>query len=253
MLTFSIPPNKAAGCLPRTTKLGEVSPLFGERIDVIPQQEWAGLITANRLLRPYVWHIYDQDGIGSCATESTSQSIALAREFGGAKRIMFNPWFIYQATSGGRDQGSTIDGNLRFIRQYGVAPESVWPRYERNQDGYPIYRNGKPIVINNWNKAPSAEAREAAKEFRLDEFYDISSIAEVGTALLKGFSVVYGWSGHSVLAVDLVDDRTLLYANSWAPTWGDKGFGKLALNEVNWSYGAFAVRTTIRNPEGRKE
>ena len=245
MTSLLVPPNKALGCLPRRSLLGEVCPIFGERIDVIPKEEWAGLIPQHQL-RPFVWHVFDQDGVGSCATESTSQSVMVCREFVGANRVLLNPWFIYHTTSGGYDGGSTIDGNLQFARQNGVCPESVWPRYERGEDGYPIYKNGYPVVINSWRDTPPPEAYEAARRLRIDEFYDISTLLEVGSALLKDFVVVFGWKGHSVLAVDLIDEDTLLYINSWQPSWGDEGFGVLKLWEVNWGYGAFAVRSTIR-------
>lgn len=228
MSTLIIPEGKKAGCLPRKTRIGERCSLFGEQIKVIPQQEWSDLIGEVEL-RSFVTKIKDQDGVGSCATESTSQSIEIVRSFEGQPYVELNPWFIYHTTSGGSDSGSSIDENLEFVRANGVAPEDIWPRSK------------------GWRAKPSAEAVEAAKQFKIEEFYDITSIAEIGTALLLGFPVVFGWSGHSCVLTQLLDQSTAEYANSWAPTWGDQGFGKIKLSSINFQYGAFAVRTAAWN------
>jgi hypothetical protein len=86
---------------------------------------------------------------------------------------------------------------------------------------------------------------EAARDYRIDEFFDIGNINELGTALIKGYPVVFGWSGHSCIFVDLLDKNTAVYANSWDSSWGDDGFGTLRLSSVNFGYGAFAIRSTI--------
>lgn len=224
MSKLIIPNGKKTGCLPRTSRPGEVCPLFREYIDVIPQEEWKEYV-GKIDLRDHVNHIKDQDGVGSCATESTAQGVEVSRDFAGFEWVRLNPWFIYYHTSGGTDRGSSIDDNLRFVRENGVVPESVWPRSK------------------GWRTKPSEEAYEAALNFTIEEFFDLSSIAEAGTALLKGFPVVFGWEGHSVLYTSVITRRKGEYANSWDSDWGDEGFGELAFSEVNWQYGAFAIRT----------
>lgn len=224
-----IPSGRRAGCLPRESKVGQWCPLASEHIEIIPRQEWASLIGDGVSMRPRVNMIKDQDGVGSCATESTTQGVEIARDMAGFKWVQLNPWFIYHSTSGGSDRGSSIDANLRFVRENGIAPESVWPRSK------------------GWRSKPSSEAYEAAKEFKIEEFYDITSIDEVGSCLLKGFAVVFGWSGHSVIYTRLLDSSTGEYANSWSTRWGDEGFGKLALRSVNWGYGAYAIRVPQMN------
>jgi hypothetical protein len=198
--------------------------LFAENVPVIPTQEWPNLIGEIEL-RSFVTKIKDQDGVGSCATESTSQAVEITRRLEGQPWVELNPWFIYQTTSGGRDSGSSIDTNLAFVRENGIAPEAIWPRSK------------------GWRARPSAEAVEAAKQFKIDEFYDCETTAEIGTALLLGFPVVFGWQGHSCVLTHLLNTTTAQYANSWAPTWGDEGFGTIKLSSINFGYGAFAVRT----------
>lgn len=228
MPDYSTPAEFKPGCLPRRSRPGEVCPLFGERIDVIPEGDWPDLIEEIDLA-PHVWQILDQDGVGSCATESTTQAVMATREFRGQERVLLNPWFMYHTTSGGRDGGSNIDDNLVFARDKGIVPESVWPRSK------------------GWRAKPSAEAYDAALAYRIEEFYDISNVAEFGTALLLGFPVVFGYPGHSILGVSLKTVDIIKYANSWRPDWGDNGFGTCRFRDVVWGYGAWAVRTTTRS------
>jgi hypothetical protein len=206
-----LPSDRVAGCLPRKYKLGEVCPMFSERIKVIPQREWSDYI-GQISLRPFVKHVLDQQYAGSCATESSTQSVMIGRAFRGKLDVLLNPWFIYYTTSHGQDRGdgrsggSSIDENLEFIRENGIAPESIWPRSK------------------GWMTKPSDEAYEAAKEFRIVEFYDITSIVEMVSALLLGFPVVYGASGHSVCKIEHLSDSQGLDINSWGTDkWGDGG------------------------------
>jgi hypothetical protein len=170
--------------------------------------------------------VKNQGNVGSCATESTTQGVEIVECLTGLEWVELNPWFIYATTSGGRDQGSSIDTNLAFVREHGIAPESVWPRSK------------------GWQATPSADARAAALAHCIDEFYDITSVAEIGTALLLGFAVVFGWQGHSCIFTQLLTTSEAEYCNSWSPNWGDKGFGRLRLSSVNFAYGAYAIRTT---------
>jgi hypothetical protein len=228
MTQLIIPPGKKTGCLPRASRPGQWCSLFGERIPVIPVAQWGDLIGEVEL-RSCVSKIKDQDGVGSCATESTSQAVEIVRQVEGQPWVELNPWSIYWNTSGGSDNGSSIDENLVYARDYGICPESIWPREK------------------GWKAKPSAEALTAAKEYRIVEFYDVGTTEEIGTALLLGFPVVFGWQGHSCVLTQLLTVTTAEYANSWAPSWGDNGFGSIKLSAINFQYGAWALRTATIN------
>jgi hypothetical protein len=234
------PPGKSMGCLPRRSKPGTLAPFLRDRVSVIPRAEWDDILAgrADRQAqlngRMDVQKIKDQDGIGSCATESTSQAMEVIGVRCGFDWQELNPWSIYRVTSGGRDQGSNIDDNLEYAREVGVLPVSFFPRYDAN---------GK--IINRWNAKPPAGWEEVAAQHRIHEWWDMTTIDEVGTALLLGYPVVVGWSSHSEVLVDLLQGAKAMVANSWSTEWGDAGFHVEPLSKVNWSYGAFAVRTVV--------
>jgi len=226
---LTLPDGYKLGCLPRRSRFGEVCAPFADKIDVIDRKYWPDLL-ANISLRSKVPVVLDQGSVGSCATESSTSSVHVTRAMNGLPFDLLNPLFVYHTTSGGQDQGSNIDDNLVFVRDKGIAPESVWPRSK------------------GFRAQPSDEAYREALKYRIDEFYDISSFAEFGTALLLGFPVVFGYSGHSVLAVALKDVDTVIYLNSWSDSWGDKGYGTLRTSSIHWGYGAWAVRS-VRLPD----
>lgn len=218
------PEGFATGCLPRESKIGDVCDLYSKKLEVVPRDKWKSLI-GQISLRHHVDHIFSQRNIGSCAAESTSQASAIIRSCQNQPFVRLNPWTLYRLSSGGRDNGSNIDTNLEKMRDIGVLPESYWPRSK------------------GWNTVPPDGWRDIAKLYRVDEFFDITSILEVGSALLKRFPVVFGWRGHSCVLVELLSETRALYANSWDDDWGDDGFGTIYLNEINFGYGVFAVRT----------
>jgi hypothetical protein len=225
-----IPAGKKCGCLPRKSHVGEWCPLLSEHIEVIPQADWPKYV-GKVSCRPFVQTVLDQDGVGSCATESPTGGVKIARAQAGLPFVELNPFYIYHTTSHGTDSGSSIDENLVFIREYGIAPEASYPR------------------SLGWRARPSPEAVEAAKLYRIEEFYDITSVAEMVSALLKGFPVIWGSNGHALCKVEHLNASEGLDLNSWGADWGDHGFGVWApYSRVNWAYGAFAIR--VATPSG---
>jgi len=211
----------AWGCLPRKTRPGE-RPMAEGRIKLVPESEWDAL--AKQIsLRPHRRTLLDQNGFGSCASESSTQALMLDRVLQGLPHVPLNPLFVYGRVNGGRDGGSSIDDNIDFLVKHGCAPESVWPRSK------------------GWRAEPSKEAWAAAAEFRILEYWDISTVAEFVSALLCGMPVVHGAKGHAICAVEHKGPYPLIL-NSWGQ-WEDDGYGRwCGYNEVNWGYGAWAAR-----------
>jgi len=221
---------RLAGCLPRKTRPGQLCPLWSEHFDEMTDAELAEFV-GKTSLRNHVKTVLDQDGYGSCATESSTQSVMVDRAVRGLPHVVLNAWFVYRVTSGGRDSGSSIDENLGFIRENGIAPENLHPR-----------------SLGPFAK-PSHEAIQAALDYRIKEFWDVTTVRQMRTALAKGFGVVWGSNGHSVLKVADLGPEKGLDVNSWAPGWGDHGFGVWApYSSINWAYGCWAIR--VAAPSG---
>ena len=149
------------------------------------------------------------------------------RDVEGLDPELFNPLFMYHTTSGGQDRGSTLADNLRFAREKGCCPEAVWPR------------------AKGFRATPSEEAYAAAKNYRIDEFYEISNAVELGSALFQRFAVYAAYSGHAWLTVRQMNRQQIKWRNSWGTSWGDQGFGILNVSRVQFSYGIFAIRSTV--------
>lgn len=223
---------RKAGCLllPSSAKSNRFCRSASTAIEIIDPADWPSLIDAQGRINMnhMVPYVLDQDGVGSCAAESSTGGLLIQRNFSGQQLVRLNPYSLYHFSGGGRDMGSNIDTNLKYLREQGVCPIDLWPRSK----GYRL--------------RPSAEAMEAAKLFRIVEFYDIRNKVEFGSALLQGLVVVYGRSGHAICAVYLKSVNRIIYLNSWG-NWGNEGRGEESLGVVNWGYGAYAIRTVAHD------
>jgi len=231
------PPGRKTGLLYRTDQPGDGSPFLRSApgFRTIPKAEWKQWIEGGMNLSSQVWSVFDQNGAGSCAAESCNGGFKVIREIAGLKRVEFNPYAMYYTTSGGVDSGSTLQANLAHLRDRGAIPEAIWPRSK------------------GWRAKPSNEAYEAAKLYRIDEFYEVTTWDEFASALLQNWVIYWGYSGHAIVGVDLLNEDQFLYLNSWG-RWGQKspynkvvdyGFGVANRSQIMWGYGIYAFRTPL--------
>ena len=238
---FVIPPDKATGCLPRASRVGEWCPKASDRIDVIPESEVMERIEIQqeykRNLRHQIAKIggaYDQDGVGSCACESGVGALKLCRAAEGQPFEQFNPWALYKRT-GGRDNGRSIDSILRALETEGAIPEELWPRYDDRGD-----------VIHKWTEAPPERLYDTdAPRYRIHEWWDVETWEEVRTCLLMGKPVVFGHDNHAEAAFESLDEDNFAVLGSW----GDyKGYPRpfeiagchiMHRRDIEWKFGAF--------------
>jgi len=235
------PAGKRKGLLefnpPELRGLGDVhnvyrAPRFADVLEVIPETQWPEKIAepdAARL-RPFIWDILDQDGVGSCASESCTGTVMCRRSVRGAPQIKLSPWFVYGRVNGGYDGGSTLSANLEFLMSKGVASQDVWPRSK------------------GWRTSPSEEAYENALRHRILKVVRITDKASFGSALLYGLPVYFGYDSHAIYGCDPIDRTRFRYANSWDESWGDGGFGTLSYSSIVWSFASWAI-LSVTTPE----
>jgi hypothetical protein len=224
-----VPEGKKAGCLPRRWKAGTVCAVADDIMQIIPRSEWRPLIDERKRfgvsVRQLVDIVFDQDGVGSCASEAATQTLQLTRKKQGKGFVQLNPWFVYHTVSGGRDQGSSIDENMRFLMERGIASEAVWPRSK------------------GWQAVPSEAAYQDAATRTLKEFWSCETVDQIGTCLLEGHIVQFGWKSHSECLLELIDENTALCVNSWGLYSGsDQGYHPVPLSAIDFRYGAYAGR-----------
>jgi len=238
---FIPPPHVKEGLLP--SPLG-YAPLLRNQADfeTIPPSQWASIIEATKPgLSRYAYHCLDQDGIGSCASETVINTTMLLREQAGLPRVVGNPWPTYRYAGGGADRGSTLQANLELIRTRGMVPMELWDRSHNFRETVPQ---------NIWDKA---------KKYRGDEYFEVTNWAEFGTALILGYAIQWGYTGHSITGTDLINDNQFWYFNSWSEDWGNPppldpidggakltgGFGIANSSRIRWGYGVYAHRSVI--------
>lgn len=199
-----------------------------EAISLVDEKHWETMSKSDAHLgkREWVQYILDQDGVGSCASESACQLLAtMIFNDSNLQPPVFNPWFNYQKTSGGVDRGSVIGHNVEDMVKRGACPEEVWPRSK------------------GWRTPPNREALRVAKFFRLKKYFHIKNHKEFVSALLQGFFIHFGIPGHAVDGAMYLGSGKILYPNSWGYDWGDKGFGVTSLDNIRYDYGAYAYDT----------
>ena len=202
---------------------------------IIPEREWSDAIEQRKRVeaqnRPLVRFTLDQNGFGSCASEGIAGATIYCEQKQGGVDLKVKPLNalgLYRYVNGGRDGGSSLSDNIAAAFRYGIPTEEVWPRSK------------------GWRTPLSDEAKEDALRHRPHEVYRVGSKEEFGTALLLGFVVYAGYSGHAWFAVDLIDTTRFIWKNSWGSGWADNGFGTLRFSEVAWVYGCWAIRTARR-------
>jgi hypothetical protein len=247
-----LPPAQAKFMAPRG---GE----FKDSHTVIPRNQWREV--NNRSKFPVDKFIFDQDGIGSCVGNGSTDSLMKVRALMGMSYQRLAPGCTYSQINGGRDQGAVISDSLTALQQTGTITSQTL-----GSDEKPFYSR----------QMPSGWKTEAAR-FRIEEAYHCATFDEIGSAIELGYIVVYGIQvgqnfntftaegvagqtpgpGNHCMHADgihkLADGTWALdNCNSWGDTWGPWKNGRCYLAEKHFLYGdqpdAYAVKTAVQDP-----
>lgn len=161
----------------------------------------------------------------SCGAESAVGGLMCRRNQDGHEHVTLNPYGVYAYTSGGVDRGSTLHDNLAVLQAIGCPSEKVWPRSK------------------GWRAKPNTDALADAAKYRVakDGVIRIKNRRELQTMVLAGYPIYFGYTGHAIFGVDLLDLTRFVYQNSWGASWGNGGRGTLTYDRIYWGYGVYAI------------
>ncbi len=230
------------------TKVGDP----GGRVPLIPRANWKP-VDLGAFLPP----VYDQDGVGQCASSAACTIWEACRKQAGLTYVYASAGDLYSRVNGGYDGGSMLEDNMVVLANQGVAPSSripyVW-------DG------------RRHNDAGTVEARKPNKVVEIylcDDFDAVASavqqgfFCEIGTWWYANFEPDRdGWlpkagrgaqGGHALCVYGLerhVDGTWgLKLRNSWSSGWGITGNCVIPENHLSGQFsGYWAVRAVVQTP-----
>lgn len=160
--------------------------------------------------------VKNQNGTNYCWAFGVVRMVEVVRMVMGEPLVQLSPASVAAPIKNYRNVGGWGEQALGYIRQHGIAPESLWPEHaiDRRYD--------------------NEESRRERKKYTVTDFVDIPEDFEVVmTMLCRGFpvSVAFNWWGHLVCAVqpDIVGGKLGYWIdNSWNTNWGTNGRGFLS-------------------------
>jgi C1A family cysteine protease len=221
-------------------------------------------------LRPNCPPVYDQGQLGSCTGNSIAGAIQFEQIKQGVSNFVPSRLFIYYnerviENTVNSDSGAQIRDGIKVVAKQGAPPETDWP--------YDISKFA--------DKPPAVAFSDAAKNKVLSYQRVTRALSQFKGCLASGYPFVFGFTvydsfesttvaqtgnapmpqpgekvvgGHAVVAVGYDDqNQWFIVRNSWADTWGMKGYFTLPyqyLLETNLSDDFWTIRM-VEAPAGK--
>lgn len=167
----------------------------------------------------------DQNGFGYCWAHSSTQCVEIVRGSQNRPYVPLSAFSIAATVKEGRDEGGWCGLSAKFLRERGVAPQSMWPQKDAAYKKYDT-----PQV---WLEAAKHKVTEDYVDLTVDVYDQNLKFEQVASCLLAGIPVAvdFNWWSHSVCAIELVEVEAgsfgLRILNSWSDQWGENGTGIL--------------------------
>ena len=222
-------------------------------VPLIPESQWRAehdrLEEAGGGMERLVTRIFNQSNEGACVGNATTQQhqVMQAAQFGTNRVIQLSPISLYKRIGSSANSGAMIDDALDEMSSGGILPLDTADNRQRF---------GSHVMPATGFRTPWPSGwQSTAKLFTADERFVIGSVDELFSVLFRGFPVVVGRAGHSILYLRPVwDGRRWLvkYVNSWDDDWGEGfglfpgGFGydsaSLFRESAEWAFGVRSIR-----------
>lgn len=193
-----------------------------------------------------VTRVFNQRQEGSCVGNAVTQDdeVLQAKQFGKENVIPLSAISVYKRIGSSPGSGAMVSDALDEICKRGALPLDTPANREKFGDAVMPHTGFYTKFPADWEKT--------AKQFAGREYLVIKGVNALLSALCKGFPVVVGREGHSILYLRPMrrnGKRVVKYVNSWGE-WGDaggtfpSGFGYDSESQIRKSAGwAFALRT----------
>lgn len=189
-----------------------------------------------------VRRVYNQRNEGSCVGNAGTQGIEVVgvKEFGKELMPELSAISLYKQIGRSPSSGAMVSDAMESLRETGVLPLDT----PANRAKYGEHVLPPTGFHTKW---PTGWKETAAK-FRGAEFLALRGLPEMFSASCKGYPIIVGRQGHSILYLRPLPNRRFLYVNSWG-NWGQaaghmpSGFGVDSASQVKQSASwAFAIR-----------
>lgn len=158
----------------------------------------------------------DQNGTNYCWINAPTYCVETVRVVQNQPMVILSPASAGGPIKGYRNVGGWGKEGLEWIIAHGLVPVAQWPAN---------------AIDSRYN---TTENKQLALKFRATEWWELKprSKQELFSCLFHRIPIAvgYNWWRHEVTAVDpewMDGELVLRIRNSWAMSWGDKGFGIL--------------------------
>ncbi|MCX5789537.1 MAG: C1 family peptidase [Elusimicrobia bacterium] len=213
-----------------------VSPLLADDAAAPPSLDW------REYNGNHVTPVKDQGNCGACwdfAMTAALESYVLTTQGGNAGTLDLSEQAFLSCNSGGYSCKAGGELDPRFLRDYGLPPESYYP-YEGFKDSCAKAKAGwqkHAYKIDSWGGvAKNVDSIKAA----LAHHGPVATGYGIYEDFLYYQSGIYSYTGgrflggHAVLIVGYNDDgRYFIVKNSFGSHWGENGYFRIAYSELD--------------------
>lgn len=202
-------------------------------IPLIPEEEWDDTqrdnekngATIEQLCNDFNLPCKDQNGTNYCWINAPTHLAEIIRLKELGRKVSYSPASGGARIKNFRNQGGWGLEAVEFMVEHGMNYSEDWPDNAI-----------KRSYLTDENKV-------AARKNKVVEFFRLDSWEEQVSCMLAGIPTAdgYNWWGHLVCGVGItIGDHNRRIRNSWAMSWGDKGFGTLS-GRKKYSDGSVAI------------